>query len=29
MVDPRAGREAPQVLAAEALIEIIHQYLKK
>ena len=29
MIDPRAGREAPQVLAAEELIEIVHQYLKK
>ena len=29
MVDARAGREAPQVLAAEELIEIVHQYLKK
>jgi FrmR/RcnR family transcriptional regulator, repressor of frmRAB operon len=29
MVDPLAGREAPQVLAAEELIEIVHQYLKK
>jgi len=29
MVDPRASREAPQVRAAEELIEIVHQYLKK
>jgi DNA-binding FrmR family transcriptional regulator len=29
MVDPNAGRETPQVLAAEELIEIVHQYLKK
>jgi FrmR/RcnR family transcriptional regulator, repressor of frmRAB operon len=29
MVDPHAGREAPQVLAAEELIEIVHQYLKR
>jgi DNA-binding FrmR family transcriptional regulator len=29
MVDPQAGREAPQALAAEELIEIVHQYLKK
>jgi DNA-binding FrmR family transcriptional regulator len=29
MVDPSAGRETPQVLAAEELIEIVHQYLKK
>jgi DNA-binding FrmR family transcriptional regulator len=29
MIDPRAGRDAPQVLAAEELIEIIHQYLKR
>jgi DNA-binding FrmR family transcriptional regulator len=29
MVDPRAGREDPHVLAAEELIEIVHQYLKK
>ena len=29
MVDPRAGRETPQVLAAEELIEIVHQYLKR
>ncbi len=29
MVEPSAGRETPQVLAAEELIEIVHQYLKK
>jgi DNA-binding FrmR family transcriptional regulator len=29
MVDPTAGRETPQALAAEELIEIVHQYLKK
>ena len=29
MVDPSAGRESPQALAAEELIEIVHQYLKK
>jgi DNA-binding FrmR family transcriptional regulator len=29
MVDPQAGREAPPVLAAEELIEIVHQYLKR
>jgi DNA-binding FrmR family transcriptional regulator len=29
MVDARSEREAPQVLAAEELIEIVHQYLKK
>jgi DNA-binding FrmR family transcriptional regulator len=29
MVNPGAGRDAPQVLAAEELIEIVHQYLKK
>jgi FrmR/RcnR family transcriptional regulator, repressor of frmRAB operon len=29
MVDPSAGRETPQAQAAEELIEIVHQYLKK
>jgi DNA-binding FrmR family transcriptional regulator len=29
MVDPKAVRESPQVLAAEELIEIVHQYLKR
>jgi FrmR/RcnR family transcriptional regulator, repressor of frmRAB operon len=29
MVDPQAGREAPRVLAAEELIDIVHQYLKR
>ena len=29
MVDPSAGKETPQALAAEELIEIVHQYLKK
>jgi FrmR/RcnR family transcriptional regulator, repressor of frmRAB operon len=29
MVDPSAGRDAPQSVAAEELIEIVHQYLKK
>jgi DNA-binding FrmR family transcriptional regulator len=29
MVDPHAGRGAPRVLAAEELIEIVHQYLKR
>src|SRR3981189_2561456 len=28
-VDPNARRETPQALAAEELIEIVHQYLKK
>jgi DNA-binding FrmR family transcriptional regulator len=28
MLDP-SGRETPQTLAAEELIEIVHQYLKK
>jgi hypothetical protein len=29
MVDLRTGRKDPHVLAAEELIEIFHQYLKK
>jgi DNA-binding FrmR family transcriptional regulator len=29
MVDSQAASNTPQVLAAEALIEIVHQYLKK
>ena len=29
MVDPRDSRDSPQVAAAEDLIEIVHQYLKK
>jgi FrmR/RcnR family transcriptional regulator, repressor of frmRAB operon len=29
MLDPRAGREPPQAVAAEELIEIVHQYLKR
>jgi FrmR/RcnR family transcriptional regulator, repressor of frmRAB operon len=29
MVDPQAGRDSPQTLAAEELIEVVHQYLKK
>jgi DNA-binding FrmR family transcriptional regulator len=29
MIDPRAGGAAPQVRAAEELIEIVHQYLKR
>ena len=29
MVDPKTGRDSPQALAAEELIEIVHQYLKK
>jgi DNA-binding FrmR family transcriptional regulator len=29
MLDPRAGRETPQTVAAEELIEIVHQYLKR
>jgi len=29
MIDPRAGRDNPQVLAAEELVEIVHQYLKR
>jgi DNA-binding FrmR family transcriptional regulator len=29
MVSPRAERGAPEVLAAEELIEIVHQYLKR
>ena len=29
MLDPKAGRDSPQVLAAEELIEVVHQYLKK
>lgn len=29
MVDPHAEPEAPRVLAAEELIEIVHQYLKR
>jgi FrmR/RcnR family transcriptional regulator, repressor of frmRAB operon len=29
MIDPSAGRETAQSLAAEELIEIVHQYLKK
>jgi FrmR/RcnR family transcriptional regulator, repressor of frmRAB operon len=29
MVDPRAGRDDPRVAAAEELVEIVHQYLKR
>jgi DNA-binding FrmR family transcriptional regulator len=29
MVDPDVRRDAPQYLAAEELIEIVHQYLKR
>ncbi|HWX80204.1 MAG TPA: metal/formaldehyde-sensitive transcriptional repressor [Steroidobacteraceae bacterium] len=29
MIDPRAGRDDPRVLAAEDLVEIVHAYLKK
>lgn len=29
MVDPRASRDSPQAAAAEELIEIVHQYLKR
>jgi DNA-binding FrmR family transcriptional regulator len=29
MVDPKVGRDSPQALAAEELIEVVHQYLKK
>ena len=29
MLDPRATVESPQAVAAEELIEIVHQYLKK
>ena len=29
MIDPHAAREAPQALAADELIEIVHQYLKR
>jgi FrmR/RcnR family transcriptional regulator, repressor of frmRAB operon len=29
MVDPRDSPDSPQVAAAEALIDIVHQYLKK
>ena len=29
MVDPRAGADSPHAAAAEQLIEIVHQYLKK
>jgi len=29
MVDPGARSDTPQTLAAEELIEIVHQYLKK
>jgi DNA-binding FrmR family transcriptional regulator len=29
MVDPRESRDSPQVAAAEELIDIVHQYLKK
>jgi len=29
MVDPQAGRDAPRARAAEELIDIVHQYLKR
>jgi DNA-binding FrmR family transcriptional regulator len=29
LVDPRADRDDPRVAAAEELVEIVHQYLKK
>ncbi len=29
MVDPRAARDDPRAAAAEELVEIVHQYLKR
>jgi FrmR/RcnR family transcriptional regulator, repressor of frmRAB operon len=29
MVDPKLARDSPQALAAEELIDVVHQYLKK
>ena len=29
MIDPKATRDDPRLLAAEELVEIVHQYLKK
>lgn len=29
MIDPDVRRDSPQLAAAEALIEIVHQYLKR
>jgi FrmR/RcnR family transcriptional regulator, repressor of frmRAB operon len=29
MIDPKAARDDPKMLAAEELVEIVHQYLKK
>lgn len=29
MVDPQAARDDPRVAAAEELVDIVHQYLKK
>jgi DNA-binding FrmR family transcriptional regulator len=29
VIDPKLGRDTPQALAAEELIEIVHQYLKR
>jgi DNA-binding FrmR family transcriptional regulator len=29
MVDPKADRDDPRVAAAEELVDIVHQYLKK
>jgi FrmR/RcnR family transcriptional regulator, repressor of frmRAB operon len=29
MIDKRAGRDDPRVAAAEELVEIVHQYLKR
>jgi DNA-binding FrmR family transcriptional regulator len=29
VVDPKLGRNSPQAVAAEELVEIVHQYLKR
>jgi hypothetical protein len=29
MIDPKSARDDPKMLAAEELVEIVHQYLKK
>lgn len=29
MIDPKAARDDPRMIAAEELVEIVHQYLKK
>lgn len=29
MIDPKSARDDPRMLAAEELVEIVHQYLKK